>query len=104
MIIICLQYLKGGIKREKMAKLNKNQLGLTLGVFAAICHLVWLIAVSLGIQSLVDWILLLHSIQLNLVLTNVVILNGIMLIVMAFVGGYIIGWVFAYIWNLFAKK
>jgi hypothetical protein len=87
-----------------MAKLNKNQVGLTLGIFAALCHLVWLIAVAIGIQKLVDWILLLHSIQIDLTLTSVVILNGIILIALAFIGGYAMGWIFAWIWNLNAKK
>ena len=84
-------------------KLNPKQLGLTIGLFAALAHLIWLIAVAFGIQSFVDWILLLHSIQINVTLTNVVILNGIILIIMAFVGGFIIGAVFAWIYNLAAK-
>ena len=87
-----------------MASINKNQLGLTIGVFAALCHLVWLVAVAIGIQKFVDWILLLHSIQLNLTLTSVVILNAVLLIVIAFIGGYIFGWVFAAIWNWVGKK
>ena len=87
-----------------MASININQLGLTIGVFAALCHLVWLVAVAIGIQKFVDWILLLHSIQLNLTLTSVVILNAVLLIVIAFIGGYIFGWVFAAIWNWVGKK
>ena len=82
--------------------LNKNKIGLTLGIFAALCHLVWLIAVAIGIQKFLDWILLLHSIQLDLTLTSVVLLNAVLLIVIAFIGGYIVGYVFAAIrriWN-----
>jgi len=88
----------------KMVKLNKNNLGLTIGIFAALFHLVWTIAVALGIQKSIDWVLLLHSIKLDLVLTPVVVLNAVMLVVMAFVGGYIFGWVFATIWNGVEKK
>ena len=84
--------------------MNKNQVGLTLGIFAALCHLIWLIAVAIGIQKFIDWILLLHSIQLDLALTSVVILNAVILIVLAFIGGYIVGYVFAAIWNWVAKK
>ncbi|MBS3078827.1 hypothetical protein J4218_01775 [Candidatus Pacearchaeota archaeon] len=84
-------------------KLSPNKLGLTVGLFAALAHLVWSIAVALGIQKLVDWILLLHSIKLDLVLTNIVILNAILLIIVSFVGGYIFGAVFALIYNYVAK-
>ena len=87
-----------------MAELNKSQVGLTIGIFAAVCHLVWTLAVAIGIQKAVDWILLLHSIKLDVVLTSVVILNAIILIVLAFIGGYIFGWVFAAIYNWIGKK
>lgn len=87
-----------------MAELNKNQVGLTIGIFAAVCHLVWTVAVAIGIQKAVDWILLLHSIKLDIVLTSVVILNAVILIVLAFIGGYIFGWVFAAIYNWTGKK
>ncbi len=87
-----------------MAKVNKNQLGLTIGIFSALCHLVWTLAVAVGIQKFVDWILLLHSIKLDLVLTSVAILNAVILVILAFIGGYIFGWVFGAIWNLVGKK
>ena len=86
-----------------MAELNKKQVGLTLGIFAAVIHIIWLIAVAIGVQKAVDWILLLHSIRLDIVLTNVVLLNAAMLIVIAFIGGYVVGWVFAAIYNWSAK-
>lgn len=85
-------------------KLDNNKLGLTIGIFAALCHLIWTIAVAIGIQKFVDWILLLHSISLELTLTSVVLLNAVLLIILAFVGGYIFGWVFAAIWNMVNKK
>ena len=85
-------------------KINRNQLGLTVGIFAALCHLVWSIAVAIGIQDFVDWILLLHSISLDLILTSVVILNVIILVVLAFIGGYIFGWVLAAVYNWIGKK
>lgn len=83
--------------------LNKNHVGLALGIFTALCHLVWTLAVAAGIQKFIDWILLLHSIKLDLTLTNVVILNAAILIVLAFAGGYIVGWVFAAIYNYAGK-
>lgn len=84
--------------------INKNKLGLTLGIFAAVVHLVWSIAVAIGIQKYIDWILLLHSIKLDLILTSVVWLNVLILIVITFIGGYIVGWVLGAIWNYIDKK
>ncbi len=86
-----------------MGNLNRNQVGLAMGIFAAVCHLVWLVAVAIGIQKYVDWILLLHSIQLDLTLTSVVILNGVILLVLAFIGGYVVGWIFAAVYNWAGK-
>ncbi len=92
--------MKGG----KKEMINKNKLGIAVGLFAALCHLVWILAVALGVQKFVNWILLLHSIQLDFVLTNVVFLNAILLIILAFIGGYVMGWVFAAILNWANKK
>ena len=96
-------FIEGWRKEEMAEKLSPKRLGLTIGLFAAICHLVWSIAVALGIQKFVDWILLLHSIKLDLVLTNVVILNVILLVIAAFIGGYIFGVVFALVYNYAGK-
>ena len=90
--------------KKEVKMLNKNKVGLTVGLFAALCHLVWIIAVAIGVQKFVDWILLLHSIQLSMTLTSVAILNALLLIIVAFIGGYIVGWVFATIWNFVQKK
>ncbi len=87
-----------------VGKLSNNQVGLTVGIFAVLAHLLWTVAVAMNIQKLVDWILLLHSIKLDLVLTQVVILNAIILVILAFAGGYIFGWVFAWLYNLVGKK
>lgn len=84
-------------------RLNKKQVGLAIGTFAALVHLVWLIAVAIGVQKAIDWILLLHSIKLDLILTNVVLLNAVLLIIIAFIGGYIVGWVFAALYNWAGK-
>lgn len=83
--------------------MNKNKVGLTLGIFAGLIHLVWVIAVAIGVQKYVDWILLLHSIRLDLILTSVVLLNAVFLIIIAFIGGYVVGWVFAALYNWIGK-
>ena len=87
-----------------MAKMNKNSVGLVLGIFFALLHLVWAILVAIGSADvLIKWILPLHFIGLIVPITTFSILNAVMLVVMAFVGGYICGWVFAWLWNLLKK-
>ena len=84
----------------KMAKSNKNKLGLTLGIFAALLHLVWAISVAVGIaQTYLDWILPMHFIGNVFDFATFNIVNAIILIILAFIGGYICGWVLGYIYE-----
>lgn len=87
-----------------MAKINKNSLGLSLGIFAALLHAVWAILVAAGVaKSLLDWVLPLHFVGAMFSITSFSIVSAILLVVLAFVGGYVTGWVFAAIWNKFGK-
>ena len=88
-----------------MTTLNAKQTGLTLGLFAAILHALWAIVVALGFgQALTNWKLGMHFISMSVTITAFSIGTAIMLVVMAFVGGYVIGWLFANLWNWSAKK
>ena len=85
--------------------LNKNKTGLVLAIFFALLHLVWALIVGLGVaKQAIDWILPLHFIDMLVGVTTFSWVNAILLVVLAFIGGYIIGWVFAWIWNMVAKK
>lgn len=88
-----------------MAKLDKNHIGLTLGVFFAVVHAVWAIAVAVGIgASIVNFIFPLHFLDVAYSVIAFSIWSAIGLVVMAFISGYVCGWVFAAFWNLFGKK
>jgi hypothetical protein len=81
-------------------KINANRLGLTVGYFAALMHLVLIILVALGIaNAYLGWILPLHFLSLDVSFVAFDLLTAIMLLIAAFVGGYVAGWVFAYIYN-----
>ncbi len=85
--------------------MNKNRVGLTMGVFVAFVHLIWLIGVALGImQGFLDWIFPLHMLSNVYTVLTINWLNALLLLVMAFVGGYVFGWVFAWLWNKLGKK
>ena len=84
---------------------NKNKLGLTLGIFAALLHLVWAVLVAIGIaQNWLNWIFPMHFIDSVFSVTSFSIVNALILIVLAFIGGYACGWVLGAIWNYVDKE
>ena len=89
-------------------KLNQYKTGLVLGVFFAIVHLVWSIFVAVIpslTQNFIDWVLKLHHIAITFTIIQPLnILNAALLLIIAFIFGFILGWVFAYAWNLLNKK
>jgi hypothetical protein len=90
-----------------MAKneINKNRLGLTLGILFTIMHVLWVILVWAGLgKSLADWVHAIHFLGDMNVITNVRLGMIVIGIITAFVSGYILGWVFAAIWNLVGEK
>lgn len=90
-----------------MAKINANKLGLTIGLFATILHAVWAIIVAVGkdaMQSYLDWIFPLHFIGNVFQVISFNLASALILIVIAFAGGYACGWVLAKLWNLVEKK
>lgn len=87
--------------------LNKNKIGLVVGIFLAIVHIVWSLAVliiPIQLQTFLNWIFVLHALQPYWVITAFNFVNAILLAVMTFIMGYIFGWVFAWCHNLMHKK
>ena len=87
--------------------MNKNKTGLVLGYFFALLHLIWAILVALipvQLQTGINWVFKLHGLEPVWTITSMTWLNAIMLVIMTFVSGYIIGWAFAWIHDLGHKK
>lgn len=81
-------------------ELSVKKTALTLGSFAALLHLVWSLLVALGLaQGLLNWRLGMHFINLPLTIAQFDAMNAVLLVILAFVGGAVIGTVFATIWN-----
>lgn len=81
-------------------KLKPGKTALALGVFVALMHAVWMLMVYIGVaQTYMNWIFGLH------LLTNpfkVLAFNfgtAATLLGFTFILGYVMGWVFAFIWN-----
>lgn len=90
-----------------MKNMNKNKAGLVVGIFVAALHAVWafLIAVIPGtLQSFLDWVFKLHSLEPYWKITTFDFVNAIILVVLGFIFGYIFGWIFAWIYNMMSKK
>ena len=85
--------------------LNKNKFGLVIGIFVAAWHLLWALCVLAGVaQTFINWILPLHFISILVSVTTFSITNALLLTIAAFIGGYVMGWLFAALWNWLLKK
>lgn len=93
--------MKGG--EERMIKGHKA--ALVIGIYVAAMHAVWMIAVALGIgQAYLDWILPLHLVVNPFTVMSFSILNALLLVAVAFVGGYAATWLFVWLWNAIKTK
>jgi len=87
--------------------IDKNKVGLTFGLFLAVVHAVWSLAVAVipnELQSFLNWVFGLHALEPVFKLTSFNLVNAIILVILTFVIGYIFGWVFAFLHNLLHKK
>jgi len=89
--------------------MNKNKVGLALGLFFAVMHAVWLLAIAImpvALQKSLDWLWNLHALNPVWVINTAFLswANAIMLVIVTFIVGYILGWVFTWCHNMFHKK
>lgn len=81
-------------------KLNPSKVALTLGVFFGGFHLLWSILVALGLaQGLLGFIFGLHMLANPYQVTGFDVSKAGILIVITFAVGYVVGLVFANVWN-----
>lgn len=87
--------------------MDKNKLGLTLGILFALIHALWSLAIAVtqtGVQKFIDWIMMLHSLSMAIVVIPFNLVNALTLIAFTFILGYATGWVFAAVMNSVKKK
>ncbi len=81
-------------------KLSVKKSAIVLGSFVALIHLIWSLIVASGLaQGLADWKLSMHFISMQFTILPFDAVTAITLIVASFIGGLVIGAVFATIWN-----
>ena len=89
-----------------MTHLNPSKVGLALGAMFAVLHAVWSAAVALvpgPLQKFLDWVFALHHLKPMYSLLPFNLMNAVILVILTFVVGYVVGFVFATIWNKVAK-
>lgn len=80
--------------------LNTSKVALTLSLFAGGVHIVWSVLVALGLaQPLMDFIFWAHMVANPLQVTGFNITQAGILIVVTAAIGYMVGWIFATVWN-----
>lgn len=85
--------------------IEPKRLALTAGCFLALMHLGWAILVASGFaQAFYNWILQLHMLSIPITVLAFDPVMTIELLIVTFIGGYVGGWIFAYIWNWVAMK
>ncbi|MBI4440405.1 hypothetical protein HY638_05520 [Candidatus Woesearchaeota archaeon] len=85
--------------------LNKTQFGLALGTLFGALHLLWVISVGGKIaQGLVDYWHGVHFLTEVHTIGAFSIGPAIIGVIIAFISGYVLGWVFAALVNWYGKK
>jgi hypothetical protein len=75
-----------------------------IGLFMVMMHALWSAMVYLGLAKLYfDWILGLHFVSNPFVIRPFSWITAGTLLLVVFVAGYVMGWLFAFIWNRLHK-
>lgn len=83
-----------------MHRLDPKKVGLTVGTFAALVHLVWSVIVAIGWgQALLTFVVTLHMIIPAATVGPFGFGMAAALVILAGIVGYAAGFVFATIWN-----
>ena len=89
-----------GADEKMISKFNKNSAGLSLGIIFLLIHLIWFGAVIFGFgEELLSQIVATHFIQLTIQVGEFNLGDAIFALIRAFVAGYLIGWLFAFVYN-----
>jgi len=87
-----------------MNTLHPHTTGLALGGIFAVLHFLWALCVAFGFAQLcLNWVFRLHFIVPTLQIAPFSLKLAAGLIVLTFVVGYVVGWLFATIWNWVQK-
>jgi len=79
-----------------MKGIHQQKVALSVAWFFAVVHFVWILIVAGGMgQQFIDWVFGLHFVTNTMIVGAFSWGSAIWLLIVAFIVGYIIGWVFA---------
>lgn len=84
--------------------MSKNKFGLAVGSLFALLHALWSLTVAImpeTLQSFLDWVMKLHHIGIPFTITTFHLMNALLLVILTFVVGYLLGWVIAFLLGAF---
>ena len=83
-----------------MKTLNPQHIGLILGTFFAVVHLIWVTMVALGFaQWYLDFVISNHFVNNPFTIQAFDPVKALFLVAMTFIVGFVFGYIFAFIWN-----
>ncbi|VVB79774.1 Uncharacterised protein [uncultured archaeon] len=88
------------VKQMREGEISGHRLGLALGYLFALVHLIWALVVVVGLGgTAMNWVFLLHFLDLVYTVLPFSFLTAIILVILGFVVGYVVGLLFALFWN-----
>ena len=84
-----------------MRELNPEYTGFMFGALMAFFHAIWALLVLFGYaQGLLDWVFSLQFLNNPFRMATFGFTQALMLVTFTFAVWYVVGWIFAYLWNL----
>lgn len=88
-----------------MKKIHAHDVGCIVGATVSVMHVIWSLVVFFGLANwYLDFMFSMHFLSNPFVIQSFDWGKAIMLWVITFVAGYLVGWVFAVVWNMLLKK
>ena len=89
----------------KFCKSKENKIALAVGLYIAVIHALWAVVVAIGVgESYLNWIFPLHFINNLYSVMDFSIMNATLLVIVAFIGGYLATWLFIALMKLMKIK
>lgn len=86
-------------------KMDRNRAGLSVGSLFGLMHLLWVLAFWFGMgQPLADIVFSAHFLTNGNTIMSVSLGMAVFSVIGVFIVGYVTGWVFSLLWNLFGKR
>jgi hypothetical protein len=90
---------------NKWFKSKGHKIAVAVGLFFASLHALWALVVALGVgQKYLNWIFPMHFIDNLYTVMNFNLVTAVLLVLVAFVSGYIVTWLFLWFWKLMKIK